>query len=151
MTASLIQRTASAYTYPLLIKNMFLAPVVDNPDQEIVYRDQLRYSYRDMRRRVCRLANALTALGVKPGDTVAMMDWDSHRYLECFFAVPMLGAVLHTINVRLSPEQILYTIDHAEDDFLLVNDEFLPIIEQIKGRIDTVKGFVLLTDLDEPP
>lgn len=151
MTATLIQRTASAYSYPLLIKNMFLAPVVDNPDQEIVYRDQMRYTYREMRLRVHRLANALTALGVKAGDTVAVMDWDSHRYLECFFAVPMLGAVLHTINVRLSPEQILYTIDHAEDDFLLVNDEFLPIIEQIKGRIDTVKRYILLTDLDNPP
>ncbi|ADW18444.1 AMP-dependent synthetase and ligase [Desulfobulbus propionicus DSM 2032] len=151
MTATLIQRTASAYTYPLLIKNMFLAPVVDNPDQEIVYRDHLRYTYRDFRQRVHRLANALTAVGVKPGDTVAVMDWDSHRYLECFFAVPMLGAVLHTINVRLSPEQILYTIDHAEDDYLLINDEFLPVIEQIKGRIDTVKRYVLLTDLDNPP
>jgi fatty-acyl-CoA synthase len=64
------------------------------------------------------------------------MDWDSHRYLECFFAVPMIGAVLHTINVRLSPEQILYTIDHAEDDLLLVNSEFLPLVEQIKGRIE---------------
>jgi fatty-acyl-CoA synthase len=151
MTATLIQRTSSAYTYPLLIKNLLYAPVVDNPDQEIVYRDQLRYTYRDLRQRVCRLANALTELGVKSGDTVAVMDWDSHRYLECFFAVPMLGAILHTINVRLSAEQILYTIDHAEDDFLLVNDEFLPIIEQIKGRIDTVKGYVLLTDLDDPP
>ena len=151
MTATLIQRTASAYTYPLLIKNLFHAPVVDNPDQEIVYRDQFRYTYRDLRQRVCRLASALTTLGVKPGDTVAVMDWDSHRYLECFFAVPMLGAVLHTINVRLSAEQILYTIDHAEDDFLLINDEFLPIIEQIKGRIDTVKKYVLLTDLDNPP
>ena len=67
MTATLIQRTASAYNYPLLIKNMFLAPVVDNPDQEIVYRDQLRSTYGEMRRRVCRLANALTALGVKSG------------------------------------------------------------------------------------
>ncbi len=151
MTATLIQRTASAYDYPLLIKNLFLAPTVDNPGQEIVYRDQLRYTYADMRKRVHRLANALTDLGVKPGDTVAVMDWDSHRYLECFFAVPMLGAVLHTINVRLSPEQILYTVDHAEDDYLLVNDEFLPILEQIKGRIDTVKKYVLLTDLDEPP
>jgi len=151
MTATLIQRTASAYTYPLLIKNLFYAPIVDNPDQEIVYRDQLRYTYRDLRQRVCRLANALTTLGVRAGDTVAVMDWDSHRYLECFFAVPMLGAVLHTINVRLSAEQILYTIDHAEDDFLLVNDEFLPLIEQVKGRIDTVKRFVLLTDLDSPP
>ncbi len=151
MTVSLIQRTTSAYTYPLLIKNLLSAPVVDNPDQEIVYRDQLRYTYRDLRQRVRRLANALTALGVKPGDTVAVMDWDSHRYLECFFAIPMLGAILHTINVRLSAEQILYTIDHAEDDFLLVNDEFLPIIEQIKGRIDTIKKYVLLSDLDDPP
>ena len=151
MTASLIQRTASAYTYPLLIKNLFLAPAVDRPDQEIVYRDQMRTTYRDFRQRVHRLANALTTLGVKPGDTVAVMDWDSHRYLECFFAVPMLGAILHTINVRLSPEQILYTIDHAEDDYLLLNDEFLPVIEQVKGRIDTVRQFVLLTDLDSPP
>lgn len=151
MTATLIQRTASAYSYPLLIKNLFLAPVVDNPDQEIVYRDQMRCTYREMRQRVHRLAHALTKLGVKAGDTVAVMDWDSHRYLECFFAVPMLGAVLHTINVRLSPEQVLYTIDHAEDDYILVNDEFLPILEQIKGRIDTVKKYVLLTDLDEPP
>lgn len=62
---------------------------------------------------MARLANLLASLGIKRGDTVAVMDWDSHRYLECFFAVPMIGAVLHTINVRLSPEQILYTIDHA--------------------------------------
>ena len=52
---------------------------------------------------------------------MAVMDWDSHRYLECFFAVPMIGAVLHTINVRLSPDQVLYTIDHAEDDVILVH------------------------------
>lgn len=74
------------------------------------------------------------------------MDWDSHRYLELFFAVPMIGAVLHTINVRLSPEQILYTIDHAEDDVLLVNTDFLPILEQIRGRIDTVRTYVLISD-----
>ena len=55
------------------------------------------------------------------------MDWDSHRYLECFYAMPMIGAVLHTVNVRLSPEQLVYTIDHAEDDVLLINAEFLPL------------------------
>jgi acyl-CoA synthetase (AMP-forming)/AMP-acid ligase II len=146
MTDQLIQRTLSAYAYPLLIKNLLAAPVVDDPQQEIVYRDQLRFSYAEFRQRVCRLANALSELGVRPGDTVAVMDWDSHRYLECFYAVPMLGAVLHTVNIRLSPEQILYTIDHAEDDYLLVNEEFLPILEQIKGRIDTVRDFVLLQD-----
>ncbi len=146
MSNNVIPRTPSAYDYQLLIKNILYCPVVDAPDQEIVYRTSFRYTYRELRQRICRLANALTDLGVKAGDTVAVMDWDSHRYLECFFAVPMLGAVLHTINVRLSPEQILYTIDHAEDDFLLVNGEFLPILEQIRGRMDTVKGFVLLQD-----
>jgi len=146
-----IPRTPSAYDYQLLIKNLLFCPVVDNPEQEIVYRGTFRYSYRELRQRIKRLANCLTELGVRPGDTVAVMDWDSHRYLECFFAVPMIGAVLHTINVRLSPEQILYTIDHAEDDVLLVNSEFLPILEQIRGRIDTVKSYVLLNDEAAPP
>ncbi len=146
-----VPRTPSAYNYQLLIKNLLFCPVVDAPDQEIVYRSSFRYTYRELRHRVQRLANALTSLGVKPGDTVAVMDWDSHRYLECFFAVPMIGAVLHTINVRLSPEQILYTIDHAEDDVLLVNAEFLPILEQIRGRMDTVKNFVLMNDEPSPP
>lgn len=146
-----IPRTPSAYNYPLLIKNLLFCPVVYAPEQEIVYRDKFRYSYRQLHERVKRLANVLVSLGVKPGDTVAVMDWDSHRYLECFFAVPMIGAVLHTINVRLSPEQILYTIDHAEDDVLLVNSEFLPILEQIRGRMDAVRSFVLLNDEPAPP
>ena len=146
MPDSLIPRTESAYGYPLLIKNLLLSSIGNNADQEIVYRGQLRFSYRTLGERIRRLADTLTKLGVGPGDTVAVMDWDSHRYLECFFAVPMIGAVLHTINVRLSPEQILYTIDHAEDDVLLVNSEFLPIIEQIKGRIDAVKQYILISD-----
>ncbi|MDX2495928.1 MAG: fatty acid--CoA ligase [Desulfuromusa sp.] len=151
MSDNLIQRTASAYTYPLLIKNLLQAPAVNDPQQEIVYRDQARFTYAEFKQRVCKLANALTTIGVKSGDTVAMMDWDSHRYLECFYAVPMLGAVLHTVNIRLSPEQILYTIDHAEDDYILVNEEFLPILEQIKGRIDTVKDYILLQDGQQQP
>jgi len=151
MPDSLIPRTDSAYRYQLLIKNLLLAPLASNPEQEIVYSDKYRYNYHALGERVRRLANVLTTLGVKPGDTVAVMDWDSHRYLECFLAVPMIGAVLHTINVRLSPEQILYTIDHAEDDVLLINGEFLPILDQIKGRIDTLKAYVLLNDEPEPP
>ncbi len=151
MTENLIQRTASAYAYPLLIKNLLHSPIVDDPLQEIIYRDQVRFTYAEFKQRICKLANALSDLGVQPGDTVAVMDWDSHRYLECFFAVPMLGAVLHTVNIRLSPEQILYTIDHAEDDYLLVNEEFLPLLEQIKGRIDTVKEYVLLQDGNQQP
>jgi fatty-acyl-CoA synthase len=146
MSDNLIWRTGAAYDYPLLIKNMFAAPLVDDGDQEIVYRGERRFTYRQFRDRVARLAAALVGLGVKPGDTVAVMDWDSHRYLECFYAVPMIGAVLHTVNVRLPAEQLVYTIDHAEDDVLLINAEFLPLIENIKGRIDTVKQYVLIAD-----
>ena len=146
----LIWRTESAFDFPLTIKNMFAAPLANNPEQEITYRGQVRLTYRTFRERVARLAAALVGLGVKPGDTVGVLDWDSHRYLECFYAVPMIGAVLHTVNVRLSPEQLVYTIDHAEDDVLLINAEFLPLVENIKGRIDTVKQFVLLSDDGAP-
>ena len=132
---NLVWRTDSAYDYPLLIKNLLAGPLADDPEQEIVYRGELRFTYRQFRERVGRLAGALLDLGVKPGDTVAVMDWDSHRYLECFYAVPMIGAVLHTVNVRLSAEQLVYTIGHAEDDVLLVNAEFLPLLEHIRERI----------------
>jgi fatty-acyl-CoA synthase len=151
MPAKLIERTPSAYAYPLLIKQLLHAPLAHSPHQEIVYRDLVRYTYRDFAQRLGRLAGGLASLGVKPGDTVAVMDWDSHRYLECFFAVPMMGAVLHTVNVRLPPEQLVYTINHAEDDIILANAEFLPVLEQIRARLDTVKQFVLLSDPTEPP
>lgn len=151
MSTKLIDRTLSAYSYPLLIKNLLRNPVRQFSDQAIVYGDFKRQTYRDLGERVGRLAGGLAGLGVKPGDTVAVMDWDSHRYLECFFAVPMLGAVLHTVNVRLSPEQILYTINHAEDDVILVNTEFLPILEAIRDRIKPVKKLVLLDDTGQTP
>ena len=151
MSIKTIERTPSAYGYPLLIKNLLDNPVRQFPDQEIVYGDFKRQSYQETRERIGRLASGLAGLGVRPGDTVAVMDWDSHRYLECFFAVPMLGAVLHTVNIRLSPEQILYTINHAEDDVILVNTEFLPILEIIRDRIEPVKKLVLLDDTGQPP
>ena len=151
MSEKLIARTPSAYYYPLLIKNLLANPVRQFPDQEIVYGDFKRQTYHDLGERVSRLASGLAGLGVRRGDTVAVMDWDSHRYLECFFAVPMMGAVLHTVNIRLSPEQILYTINHAEDDVILVNTEFLPILEAIRDRIEPVKKLVLLNDTGQTP
>lgn len=136
------------HDYQLLIKNLLLTPIAYNPKQEIVYKGEKRFSYDEFRQRVNKLANALVKMGVKKGDTVAVMDYDSNRYLECYFAIPMIGAILHTINVRLSSEQILYTIDHAEDDILFIHKDFLPILNQIKGRIDTVKEYVILNEDD---
>lgn len=147
----LIQRTPSAYSYPLLIKNILITPILYAPDQEIVYRDKLRMTYRDLYQRINRLASALTGLGVGYDDTVGVMDWDSHRYLECFFAVPMMGSVLHTVNVRLSAEQIVYTVNHAEDTVLLVNEEFVPLLESIAGQLKTVRKIILLKDSEESP
>jgi fatty-acyl-CoA synthase len=151
MPAKPIYRTPSAYSYQLLIKNILITPLIYSPKQEIVYRDRLRYDYETFFKRVTRLAGMLQQQGVKPGDTVAIMDWDSHRYLECFFAVPMMGAVLHTINIRLSTEQLIYTINHAEDDVILVNAEFLRVLEGVKDQFETVKKIILLTDADDTP
>ena len=136
----------NAYQYPLLIKRLLMSGPRYNPDQEIVYANRSKYTYKDLVERIHRLANALTDAGVKPGDTVAVMDWDTPRYLECFFAIPMIGAILHTVNVRLSPEQIVYTMNHAEDDVVLVHDDFMPIIEGVKDEIKTVKTWIQVTD-----
>lgn len=143
----LIPRTPSAYDQPLLIKNLLAQSLRYNPGREIVYRDLFRMDYYELNRRIRRLANALTKLGIKPGDTVAVMDWDSHRYLECFFAVPMMGAVLHTINVRLSPAQIFYTINHAEDTLILVHEDFMPLLDSIRDEITSTEKIVLMSDL----
>jgi fatty-acyl-CoA synthase len=141
-----IQRTPSACDAPLSIGQILAYGVAKAPTQEIVYADARRYTYTTLAERVRRLASALTALGVTRGSTVAVMDWDSHRYLESFFAVPMMGAVLHTVNVRISPEQVLYTINHAADDVILVNAEFLPLLEQIHTKIRPGVKLVLIAD-----
>jgi fatty-acyl-CoA synthase len=151
MTLRHVVSTPSAYNYQLLIKHLLRTPLIYAPNQEIIYRDKMRYTYTDCGKRVARLANALTELGVRQGDTVAIMDWDSHRYLECFFAVPMMGAVLHTINIRLSAEQLVYTINHAEDDIILVNEEFLSLLAGVKDQLSTVKKIVLISDSGKEP
>jgi fatty-acyl-CoA synthase len=92
------------------------------------------------------LASGLEKIGVKSGDTVCVFDYDSHRYLECFFAIPMMGAILHTQNWRLSPEQILYTMNHAGDKVVIINSEFLPLLEAVKDQLKTVKKIILISE-----
>ena len=147
MTSQCIAQTPSAFGSPLLIKGLLESGATRDPDQEIVSADSTRLTYRKFAERVGRLASGLASLGVEAGDTVAIMDWDTNRYLECFFVVPMMGAVLHTVNVRLSAEHILYTINHAEDDVILINSEFLPLLQQIWERVDAGKKLVLLSDI----
>jgi fatty-acyl-CoA synthase len=150
MVERLIQVTKSAYQYPLIFKQLWHTPRVQAPDQEIVYRDLRRFTYLQIRERIGRLASALSNAGVVPGDTVGVLDWDSHRFLEAFFAIPMMGAVLQTINVRLSPEQIAYTIDHAGASTLLVNDEFVGLLEGLKAQLPKVKRLIVMSDRSAP-
>jgi fatty-acyl-CoA synthase len=139
-------KPGECYNYQLLIKHLLETPLFFAPEQEIVYRDKVRLTYRQMNERIHRLANGLEKLGVKKGDTVCVFDYDSHRYLECFFAIPMMGAVLHTQNWRLSPEQIVYTMNHAEDDVVIIHTDFLPLFEAVKDQVKSVKKIILIDE-----
>ena len=101
------------------------------------------YSYADFHARVRRLGNVLKALGVQPGDRVATFAWNNCQHLEFYFGIPCAGAVVHTLNIRLSPEQLKYIIDHAEDKVIFVEGSLLPLIEPIAAQLKTVERFVL--------
>ncbi|MGP0093747.1 MAG: fatty acid--CoA ligase, partial [Xanthobacteraceae bacterium] len=126
-------------------------PLVHSPDQEIVYRDLRRHSYRTFRERIGRLASGLSQIGVEQGDVVAVLDWDSHRYLECYFAIPMMGAVLQTVNLTLAPEQLLFALNDAGPSTVLVNADFLPLVEKLVDKLPMVRKFVLLQDGKQRP
>ncbi|MGA2874121.1 MAG: fatty acid--CoA ligase [Nitrososphaerales archaeon] len=112
---------------------------------EVVY-GNTRYTWTKFLDRVNALASGLDGLGVKKGSKVAVVDIDTNRYLEAYFAVPMMGAVLHTVNIRLPPEQIAYTIGHAEDDVVLIADQFLPIAAKMAPQLKSVKAVVTMSD-----
>jgi len=150
MNARRLVPTPSAHTYPLLIKQLLHTPLATALDREIVYRDRFRTTYRGLRERIGRLASALSKLGVQQGETVAVMDWDSHRYLECYFSVPMMGAVLQTVNIRLSPAQIEYTLVDAEASTILVHADFAPLLAELIAKLPQLRRVILLHD-DAPP
>jgi fatty-acyl-CoA synthase len=139
------------YAFPLLIKQLLVTPIAQRSRKEIVYRDSIRFGYPKLVERIARLGSALSRLGIGPGSTVAVLDWDSHRYLECYFAIPMLGATLMKANIRLSPEQVAYTVDHSEAETVLLNVDFLPLIQQIRQLLPQVKRFICLSDDDVVP
>ncbi len=141
----------SVYDYQLLLKHILEYGVTWSPDQEVIYKDQFRYTYKKMYRRVLSLASALQSHGVTMGTKVGVIEWDSHRYLEMYFAIPGIGGVLHTINPNLSPENVIYTVNHAEDEILIFNQDFLPLVEQIRTRVPSIKKFVLISETGQMP
>jgi len=134
------------YRYSLHIGQLLRTALDDRSGNEIVGSDGRRHSYAEFGRRVHRLAHVLKSLGVDSGDVVAVMDWDSHRYQECYFAIPMLGTILQTVNVRLSPEQIVCILEDTRAETLFFHADFAPLVEQLAQRIPGLKRFVLLRD-----
>lgn len=110
-----------------------------------------RYTYADFHRRVHRLAHALNRLGIGRGDRVATFAWNTYRHLEIYFAAPCMGAVLHTLNIRLAPDQLVYIINHAEDRVIFVDASLVPLLERIRDQIPTVKAFVVMSDTGPIP
>ena len=146
MPLRFVEPAAEAYAFPLTVGQLLNNCLLGSRGNEIVYRDQVRLTYPQFRERLGRLASGLRELGVDEGTTVAVMDWDSHRYLECYFAVPMMGAVIQTVNVRLPPAQVILTLAQAEAEVLLVHRDFLPLAEAALPTLPRVKAVVLIAD-----
>ena len=140
---------------PLLISSLIKHADRYYGETEVVSRrvegDIHRYTYRDCHRRARQLANAMNKLGVRMGDRVATLAWNGYRHLEAYYAVSGSGAVLHTLNPRLHPEQIAYIANHAEDQYLFFDMNFLPVIETIAPLAKTIKAYVMMCDRDRMP
>jgi fatty-acyl-CoA synthase len=140
---------------PLLISTLLTHAERHHGEQEIVSRrvegDLHRQTYRQLGQRARRMANALAARGVKFGDRVATLAWNGYRHMELYYAASGSGAVLHTLNPRLHPDQVVWIADHAEDQILFFDLTFLPLIEAIASRVKTIKAFVAMTDRAHMP
>ncbi len=140
---------------PLLISSILQHAERYHADGEIVSRTVEgpihRYTYADLGRRARQLANALTDLGVGAGDRVATIAWNGYRHLEAYYAISGIGAVCHTINPRLFPQQIAYIVNHAEDRFVLIDLTFLPLMEALADHLQGVRGFVVMAAKETIP
>ncbi|WP_088280006.1 3-(methylthio)propionyl-CoA ligase [Ideonella sp. A 288] len=140
---------------PLLISSLLVHAERHHAEQQIVTRrvegDIHRCSFRDLAVRSRRMAKAMQALGVTPGQRVGTLAWNTYRHMELYYAVSGTGAVLHTLNPRLHPDQVVYIADHAEDQVLCFDLTFLPLVEAVASRVATIKHFVLMTDRAHMP
>lgn len=146
--------TRTMMDYPLLLKSVLYRAHTVFPEKEVVSRDFsgiFRYTYRDLYHRVGQLANVLERLGVKPLDRVGSFAWNNHRHLELYFAVPMAQRTLHTVNIRLFREQLIYVINHAEDRVLFIDEDLVPVIEDIHSELNMVEHYVIMTDKETLP
>ncbi|MED3758412.1 long-chain fatty acid--CoA ligase [Peribacillus frigoritolerans] len=124
------------------------------PKKEVVSRTDggiHAFTYAEIAERTRRLTSNLEKFGIQTGDRIGTLAWNHHRHLEAYFAIPCHGAVLHTINMRLSPQHVSYIVNSAEDRLLLIDPDVIPLLEAIKDELTTVEGYIIMTDKDELP
>jgi len=145
----------SMQEWPLLVWKLLDHAALNHGDREIVTQTVEgplhRSNWREVHARAKRLAKALSRLGVKQGDRVATMAWNTHRHVECWYAISGMGAVAHTLNPRLFQDQIVYIVSHAEDRVLFFDLDLLRLVEAIAPRLETVEHFVVMTDRAHMP
>lgn len=135
--------------YQLTIDKIISSAAQRTPRQIITYRGKESYTYEEFYGRVKRLASSLVRLGLEKGDVVAVIDWDTNRFMEAYYAIPMAGGVIHTVNIRYPPELIFYTMQHAGDSYVLIRDEFVPVIEKNKGLFTFIRGWIEYSETGE--
>ena len=147
------------YDYQLTIDKIIEWAAYAYPDQEIVYAPpkapKVRLTYSKLYERARRMGSVLSQFKIKQGDKenlgtrIGVMDWNTSRFLELYYAIPMSGAVMHTVNVRLSPEEMAHTINVAEDEIIFTNEDFLPLLSSLLPKLPTVKKVIVMSDKNE--
>lgn len=135
--------------YPLTLQHALNRAIRLFGRKEIVTQtegESHRYTYREWGKRTAQLANALAKAGVEPGERIATFAWNNYRHLELYYAVPCMGAVLHTLNIRLFAEQLVYIINNAEDKIIFVDGDLVPLLEKLADQLPAVKLYVIMGD-----
>ncbi|MBC8276191.1 MAG: AMP-binding protein [Chloroflexi bacterium] len=143
-------------TYQMQLKPLLMRSVLYFGSKEGIYSPdhhggEFTCTWRDAYGRICRLANALQSLGVDRGDKVGSLAWNTHRHGELSFAVPMMGSVFHPTNIRYGREHLIYAVNHSKDKIMFVDEDLIPLVEDVSEELKTIKSYVIMTPLDKPP
>lgn len=142
--------TAGGHHCELTLATVLASGIEAGGSQEIITHGGLRLTYKDLNPRVRKLGHALGQLGVKHATRIAVLERDTHRYLESYFAIPMLGATLMTVNIRLSVDQIRYTLEHSQSELIIAAAEFMPLLEQVFASTDQIPPIIVIGESDSP-
>jgi fatty-acyl-CoA synthase len=147
--------TGRMMDFPLTLTHLLERARTYFPRSEVVSRNPdkslHRYTFADFYTRACKLAHALTKLGVKPGDRVATLCWNHRQHLEVYFGVPAMGAVVHTLNLRLHPNDLAYIAKHAEDSVVVVDRSLLPLFEKFAAQVPSIRHVIVVPDAGPAP